>query len=101
MRVDESPFPARRPNMGANRGAVDAVVAAVGHDLSERDRNGFPNPGLAPTPKPSVDRIPVAEFGRNITPRGAAPKPPKYPVDDRMVLFWSSASPSVCCLNRQ
>lgn len=99
--VDASPFSARRRNMSTNRGVVDAVVAAVDHDLSERNRNGLPDPGFAPTPKPPVDRIPVAVFGRNITPRRAAPKPPKYSVDDRSALLGSLASPSVCRLNRQ
>lgn len=59
--------------MGANRGAVDAVVAAVGHDLSDRHRNGLPDPRFSPTSKPPVNRIPVAVFGWNIMPRRATP----------------------------
>lgn len=62
--------------MGANRGAIDAVMAAVGHDLGQRDRDGFPDAGLALTSESSVDRIPVTVFGRNITPRRPAAKPP-------------------------
>lgn len=87
--------------MGADRGAIDRVMAAVGHQLSQRDRNGFPDPSLAPTPETSVDRVPVPVLGRNIAPRRAAAKPPKYPIDDSAVLFRPSATATVRCLNRQ
>src|SRR5579864_3047974 len=87
--------------MGANRGAIDAVVAAVRHDLRQRDRDSLPDPGLAPAPESPVDRIPVAVFGRNITPGRSAAKPPKYPVDDRTVLLWASTAPPVRRVNRQ
>ena len=87
--------------MGANRGAIDAVVAAVGHDLSERDRDGLPDPGLAPASEPAIDRVPVAVFGRNITPGRPAAKPPQYAVDDRPVLLWTPTSPPVRRIDRQ
>ena len=45
------PFSARCRNVDANGGAIDAVVAAVRHDLRQRDRNGLPGPGFAPAPE--------------------------------------------------
>jgi len=78
---------ARRRDMGANRGAVDAVMAAVCHDLGQCDRHCLPDPGTAPSPEPPVDRIPVAVSGRNIAPGRAATKPPEYAVDDGSVPF--------------
>ena len=87
--------------MGANRGAIDAVVTAVRHDLGQRDRYGLPDPGIAPAPKPPVNRVPVAVFGRDIAPRRAATEPPEYPVNDRPVRFGPPTSPPVRCINRQ
>jgi CubicO group peptidase (beta-lactamase class C family) len=71
------PFSARCRDVGANGGAVDAVVAAVRHDLGQRDRYGLPDLGLAPAPKPQVDCVPVAVFGRSIAPWRAAAKTPE------------------------
>ena len=87
--------------MGANRGAIDAVVTAVRHDLGQRDRYGLPDPGIAPAPKPPVDGVPVTVFGRDIAPRRAAAEPPEYPVNDRPVRFGPPTSPPVRCINRQ
>jgi len=87
--------------MGANRGAIDAVMAAVRHDLSRRDRNGLPDPGLAPASEPPADRIRVVVLGRNITPGRPAAKPSKYAIDDRTVLFRTAATPPVRSINRQ
>jgi hypothetical protein len=77
--------------MGSNCGAIDAVVAAVSHDLSERDRNSLPDPGFAQTPKPPIDRIPIAVFGWDIPPGRPAAKSPKYAVDDRTILLRTAA----------
>lgn len=87
--------------MSANRGAIDAVVAAVRHDPGQCDRHCFPDPGFAPPPEPPIDRVPIAVFGRNITRRRAAAKPPEYAVDDRSVLFRRAVTPTVRCLNWQ
>ena len=52
--------------MGADRGAVDAVVAAVGHDLGQRHGNGLPDPGFAPSPEPAIDGVPATIFRRHV-----------------------------------
>ena len=62
---------ARCRYVGADCGAVDAVVAAVRHHLGQRDRHGFPDPSLAPTSKPAIDRVPTAVLGG--TSRHGAP----------------------------
>lgn len=82
--------------MGANRGAIDAVVAAVCHDLGQRDGHG-----LTPPLEPLADRVPIAVLGRDIAPGRATAKPSEYAVDDGSVLFRSPATPTVRCLNRQ
>ena len=94
-RVDESPFSVRCRDVGADNGAVDAVVAAVHHDLGERHRHGFPDPGFAPSSEPPIDRVPTAIFGRHVAPRCSATKPPENTVDDRSVLLGRRASTTV------
>ncbi len=100
-RVDEPSFSPRCRDVGANGGAVDAIVATVRHDLDQRDRYGIPDPGLAQAPKPPVTHIPVAVFGRHVAPCRAAAKPPEYPVDNRTVVFGLTTAPSVFWINRQ
>jgi hypothetical protein len=68
--------------MGANGGAIDAVMAAVRHDLRQRYSNGLPNPGFTPSPEPAIDGVPAAIFGRHVAPGSAAAKPPQDAVDD-------------------
>ena len=87
--------------MGADCGAIDAVVAAVRHDLSQRHRYSFPNPGFAPSAEPPIDGIPATVFGWNVPPRRSAPKTPKYAVDDRTILLGTPASATVLRLNGQ
>ena len=87
--------------MGANGGAINAIVAAISHDLGQRNRDGLPDPSFAPAPEPPVDRIPVTVFRRNIAPWRAAAKPPEYTVDNRSVLFGATAPTSFCRFNRQ
>ena len=87
--------------MGADCGAVDAVVAAVRHDFGERHGYGLPDPGLAPSPEPAINGVPAAVFGRDVPPRSSATEPPEYAVDNGTVLFRASATPTVRCLNGQ
>ena len=88
-------------DMGTNRGAIDAVVTAVRHDLRQCDGRSLPDPGFAPPPEPPTDRVPIALLGRNIASGGATAKPPEYAVDDGAVPFRPPATPTVPCLNRQ
>src|SRR3546814_12050583 len=81
-------------NVGANRGAIDAVMATVRHDLCQRDGYSLPDPSVAPTPEPSVDCVPVPIFRRNIAPWRAAAEPPKYAVDNQTVLLRTASAPS-------
>lgn len=87
--------------MGADRGAVDAAVPGVRHDFGQRHRHDLPDPGLAPSSEPAVDRVPVPVFERHIAPRRPAPKPPEHAVDDRAVLFGRPAPAPVFGLDRQ
>ena len=87
--------------MGANRGAIDAVMPAVRHDLGQRNRNGFPDPGLTPAPKPPVDGVPIPVFGWDVAPGCSTAKAPKYAVDDRTVLLGTPTTAPVYGINRQ
>jgi hypothetical protein len=98
---DEPPFSARCRDMGANRGAIDAVVPTVCHDLGQRNRHRLPDPSFTPAPEPPVDRVPVAILGRHIAPRRAAAQPPEYPIDDGSVLLRQATAAPVHCFNRK
>ena len=87
--------------MGANGGAIDAVMAAVSHDLGERYGDGLPDPRFAPPAEPSIDGVPAPIFGRNVAPRRSAPEPPKDSVDDSAVPLWPPASATVLRLDGQ
>ena len=87
--------------MGADCGAVDAVVATVRHDLGQRDRDSLLYPSFTPSPKPPIDGVPTAVFGRHIAPRRSAAEPPEYAVEDRTVLLGWSSSTTVLGLDRQ
>ena len=81
--------------MGADGGAVDAVVTAICHDLSKRHGDSLPDPGFAPPPEPSIDGVPASILGRNVAPRRSAPKPPEDAVDDGAVLLRAPASTTI------
>ena len=67
------PFSARCRDVSANRGAIDAVIAAVRHDFGQRHCDGFPDPGLAPAAEPAIDRIPTPILGLDISPGRSDP----------------------------
>lgn len=68
--------------MGTNGDAVDAVMAAVRLDLSERNGNGLPDPGFTPSPEPPIDGVLAAILGRHVAPRSAAAEPPQDAVEN-------------------
>lgn len=70
-------------------------MAAVRHDLGQRDRYGLPDPGLAPTPEPPANRVPTAIFWWHVAPWSAAAEPPENAVDNRTVLLGLSASAAI------
>lgn len=87
--------------MGADCGAVDAIVAAVCHDLGQRNRDCFPDPSFAPPPESSIDRVPASIFRWHIAPRRTAAQPPEYAVDDSTVLLRSPTSTAIFRLDWQ
>lgn len=70
--VDESPFYPRCRYVGADGGAIDAVVAGARHHLGQGNGHALPYAGLAPTPKAPIDRVPVAELLRHVAPGSTA-----------------------------
>lgn len=72
--------------MGANRGGVDAVVAAFRHRLGERDGHALPDARGAPSSEAPVDRVPVAVLLRHVAPWRAAAQPPQDTVDNVAVI---------------
>lgn len=87
--------------MGADCGAVDAVVAAICHDLGQRHRYGLPDPGLTPTPEPLIDGVPATVFRRHVAPWSATSKPPENAVYDGAILLRPPASSTIFRPNRQ
>ena len=89
--------------MGANRGAIDVVVAAFGHRFGESNGDALPNPRGAPSSEPPIDRIPVAILLRNVAPGRTCAQPPKNTVDDAAIILGraSSSPPPRFSLNRQ
>ena len=76
---------------GANRGAVDVVVPALGHRFGESDRDALPNTGGAPSPKAPVDRIPVAVLLRHVAP--GAPVRSRHRIPLMMLRLSSGGRP--------
>ena len=87
--------------MGADCGAIDAVMAAVCHDFGQTHRHSLPDPGFAPSAEPAMDSVPASVFGRHVAPQDAAPEAPEYAVDDRAVLLGRSSSATVLWLDWQ
>lgn len=87
--------------MGADCGAIDAVMAAIRHDLGQNHSDGLPDPGFAPSAEPAINGVPTAVFGRYVSPRRSAPEPPEYAVDDGTVVNGTSASTTVLRLDWQ
>ena len=80
----------------------DGVVAEhVRHGCGQRQRRGFPDPGFIPPSETSIDRVPVAVFGRDIPPRRSATQSPEYPIDNRAVVIGAATAPPVLRFNRQ
>ncbi len=68
--------------MDANGGAIDAVVAAVRHDLGQSHGNGLPDAGFAPLPEPAIDGVPATVLRWHVAQWSTAAKPPQDAVDD-------------------
>ena len=83
--------------MGADCGTVDAVMAAVRHDLGERHRHGLPNPRFAPTPEPPIDGVPTAIFWWHVAPWSAAAEPPENTVGKRGLEAADQAASAIGC----
>src|ERR1700759_1090335 len=58
--------------MSTNDGRIDHLQGGVAQSASsERFKDHIPNAAVGPPPKLSKDRVPIAEFLRQVAPRGA------------------------------
>jgi hypothetical protein len=89
--------------MGANRGAVDVVVPALGHGLGESDGDTLPDPGGTPPSETPIDRVPIAILLGNVAPRRARAQPPQDAVDDVAIILGRPATAALpgLAFNRQ
>ena len=68
--------------MRTNDGRIDHLQRGVGHPASgERFQHHVPDAAVGPPPKLAKDRVPVAEFLRQVAPRRARSHHPKHGVE--------------------
>src|SRR5580698_8222241 len=88
---DGDPLCAGDRDMTANRRRTDAVARIVGHRLSERHSDRFPDARLAPSSEALIDRQPLAVLLRQIPPGHACPNAPQYAIDDLPIVKRGTA----------
>jgi hypothetical protein len=68
--------------MRPNDGRIDHLQGGIGHSASsKRFQDHVPDAAVRPAPKLPKDRVPVAEFLRQVAPRCAGPHQPKHCVE--------------------
>ena len=68
--------------MRTDDGRIDHLQGGIGHSASsERFQDHVPDAADGPAPKLPKDRIPVAEFLRQVAPRRSRSHQPKYRVE--------------------
>jgi len=73
--------------MRADDGRINHLQSSIACPASgERFQDHIPNATVGPPPKLSKDRIPVAEFLRQIAPRRAGSHQPKHRVENATVI---------------
>jgi hypothetical protein len=65
--------------MRSDDGRIDHLQRGVGHSASSKPfQDHVPDAAIGPPPKLSKDRVPLAEFLRQIAPRCAGSHQPKH-----------------------
>jgi len=80
--------------MSTDNSRIDHLQCRVAHPASgERLQDHIPDPTVGPPPKLPKDRIPVAEFLRQVAPRCARSHQPKHRIEHTtMVARWPAAA---------
>jgi hypothetical protein len=79
--------------MCADDGRIDHLQCRVAHSASgERLQDHIPDAAVGPPPKLSKDRVPVAEFLRQIAPRCAGSHQPEHRVEHATMVARRSAA---------
>jgi hypothetical protein len=80
--------------MRTDDGRIDHLQGGIGHSASsERFQDHVPDAAVGPAPKLPKDRIPVAEFRRQVAPRCASSHQPKHGVEHAAMVPWRPAAP--------
>jgi hypothetical protein len=75
--------------MRPNDGRIDHLQGGIGHAASsKRFQDHVPDAAVGPAPKLPKDRVPVAEFLRQVAPRRAGPHQPKHRVEHATMVSW-------------
>jgi hypothetical protein len=83
--------------MRTDNGRIDHLKGGVAQSASsERLQDHIPDAAVGPPPKLPKDRVPVAEFLRQIAPRHARSRDPQHGVDKQPVV--RAVSPLVAVL---
>jgi hypothetical protein len=80
--------------MCADDGRIDHLQRSVGNSASsERFQDHVPHAAVGPPPKLAKDRVPVAEFLRQVAPWCAGSHQPKHRVQHQaMVPWWATTT---------
>jgi hypothetical protein len=75
--------------MRTDDGRIDHLQRGVGHAASgERFQHHVPDAAVGPPPKLPKDRVPVAEFLRQVAPRRPRSHHPKHGVEQAAMVPW-------------
>jgi hypothetical protein len=82
--------------MCADDGRIDHLQGRVGCSTSsERFQDHVPDAAVGPAPKLPKDRVPIAEFLRQVAPRCAGPHQPKHRVEHAAMVPRRTATASM------
>ena len=85
--------------MRADDGRIDHLQPGVRHSaFREPFQDHVPDATVGPPPKLPKNRVPVAEFLRQIAPRGAGSHQPKHRVEHAAVVAWR---PSAAAMDQE
>jgi hypothetical protein len=82
--------------MRTDDGRIDHLQGGIGHSASsERFQDYVPDAAIGPSSKLPKDRVPVAEFLRQVAPRCAGPHQPKHRIEHAAMVPGRSAAATV------
>ena len=72
--------------------AIDHLDGGVSATISERFEHQVPKPAQRPASELAVNRVPIAKFRGQVTPRRAGPRDPEHRIKRPAMVPWRAAS---------